>query len=56
MCHETHLFTFVDLEFRGVAKPWHTRAHARATFACALAFACRSFKLAPHMNSNESAS
>ena len=27
---------------------WHTRARARATFACALAFACRSFKLAPH--------
>ena len=32
----------------GVAKPRYTRARARATFACALAFACRSFKLAPH--------
>ena len=31
----------------GVAKPRHTRARARATFAWALAFACRSFKLAP---------
>ena len=54
----------------GIAKPRHTRARARATFACALAFACRSFKLALHMkesardwkrlswelNSNESAS
>ena len=26
--------------------PGHTRACARAIFACALAFACRSFKLA----------
>ena len=54
----------------GVAKPWHTQARAQATFACALAFTCRSFKLAPHvkesahnrkrlsweLNSNESAS
>ena len=31
----------------GVAKPRHTRARAQATFACDLAFACRSFKLAP---------
>ena len=30
----------------GVAKPRHTRARARATFACALAFARRSFKVA----------
>ena len=32
---------------RGVAKPWHTQARTRATSGCALAFACRSFKLAP---------
>ena len=32
----------------GIAKPQHTRARAQATFACALAFACRGFKLAPH--------
>ena len=31
----------------GVAKLRQTQVHARATFACALAFACRSFKLAP---------
>ena len=30
-----------------VAKPQHTQARARATFACALAFTCCSFKLAP---------
>ena len=35
--------------YSGVAKPRHTQARARATFACALAFACRSFKLAPRM-------
>ena len=29
----------------GVAKPQHTQARARATFACALAFTCRSFEL-----------
>ena len=28
----------------GVAKPQHTRARARATFSCALAFACHSLK------------
>ena len=33
--------------FSDVAKPRHTRARAQATFACALAFACRSFKLVP---------
>ena len=32
----------------GVAKLRHTWACARATFACALAFTCHSFKLAPH--------
>ena len=36
------------MEYSGIAKPQHTWARARATFACALAFACCSFKLAPH--------
>ena len=36
---------FSDELASGVAKPRHTRARARATFACALAFACHSFKL-----------
>ena len=51
----------------GVTKPRHTRARAQATFACALAFACCSFKLVPHakestcdrkkrLNSNKSTS
>ena len=31
----------------GIAKPRHTKACARATFACALAFTCHSFKSAP---------
>ena len=33
----------------GVAKPRHTWARAQATFACALAFPCHRFKLAPHL-------
>ena len=33
----------------GIAKPWHTQARARANYACAIAFGCHSFKLAPHM-------
>ena len=35
-----------NLQNSGVAKPRHTRARARATSACALAFARRTFKLA----------
>ena len=39
---------FLKVSTRRIANPRHSRAHARATFACALAFACQSFKLAPH--------
>ena len=34
----------ISVFMQGVAKLRHTWACARATFACALAFACRSFK------------
>ena len=52
----------ISVFMQGVAKLRHTWARARATFACALAFACRSFKSQhaierrKRLNSNESAS
>ena len=44
------VLSVVNMHNSGVAKPRHTRARARATFACTLAFACQSFKLAPCVN------
>ena len=39
---EESLMGYMEHSISGVAKPRHTRACARATFACAQAFACRS--------------